>query len=90
MTAEVAPPASPPEPLFTLDLQDNGGLFAPTSAAEALTWMRREQQFWAWLQNRNGGVNHDQGLKQALSQLNQAMSEAQQAIQHKDARPQNY
>lgn len=90
MTAEVAPPAPPPEPLFTLDLQDNGGLFAPTSAAEALTWMRREQQFWAWLQNRNGGVNHDQGLKQALSQLNQAMSEAQQAIQHKDARPQNY
>ena len=29
MTAEVAPPAPPPEPLFTLDLQDNGGLFAP-------------------------------------------------------------
>lgn len=90
MTAEVAPPAPPPEPLFTLDLQDNGGLFAPTSAAEALTWMHREQQFWAWLQNRNGGGNHDQGLRQALSQLNQAMSEAQQAIQHKDARPQNY
>lgn len=90
MTAEVAPPAPPPEPLFTLDLQDNGGLFAPMSAADALTWMRREQQFWAWLQNRSGGGNHDQGLKQALSQLNQAMSEAQQAIQHKDARPQNY
>lgn len=90
MTAEVAPPAPPPEPLFTLNLQDNGGLFAPTSAAEALTWMHREQQFWAWLQNRNGGGNHDQGLRQALSQLNQAMSEAQQAIQHKDARPQNY
>lgn len=90
MTAEVAPPAPPPEPLFTLNLQDNGGLFAPTSAADALTWMRREQQFWAWLQNRNGGGNHDQGLRQALSQLNQAMSEAQQAIQHKDARPQNY
>lgn len=90
MTAEVAPPALPPEPLFTLDLQDNGGLFAPTSAAEALTWMHREQQFWAWLQNRNGGGNHDQGLRQALSQLNQAMSEAQQAVQHKDVRPQNY
>ena len=90
MTAEVAPPAPPPEPLFTLDLQDNGGLFAPTSAAEALTWMHREQQFWAWLQNRNGGGNHDQGLRQALSQLNQAMSEAQQAVQHKDVRPQNY
>lgn len=90
MTAEVTPPAPPPEPLFTLDLQDNGGLFAPTSAADALTWMHREQQFWAWLQNRNGGGNHDQGLRQALSQLNQAMSEAQQAVQHKDARPQNY
>lgn len=90
MTAEVAPPAPPPEPLFTLDLQDNGGLFAPTSAADALTWMQREQQFWAWLQNRSGGGNHDQGLRQALSQLNQAMSEAQQAKQHKDARPQNY
>ncbi len=90
MTAEVAPPAPLPEPLFTLDLQDNGGLFAPTSAADALTWMHREQQFWAWLQNRNGGGNHDQGLRQALSQLNQAMSEAQQAIQNKDARPQNY
>lgn len=90
MTAEVATPVPPPEPLFTLDLQDNGGLFAPTSAADALTWMHREQQFWAWLQNRNGGGNHDQGLRQALSQLNQAMSEAQQAVQHKDARPQNY
>ncbi len=90
MTAEVASPAPPAEPLFTLDLQDNGGLFAPTSVSEALTWMHREQQFWAWLQNRNGGGNHDQGLKQALSQLNQAMSEAQQAVQHKDARPQNY
>ena len=90
MTAEVATPVPPPEPLFTLDLQDNGGLFAPTSAAEALTWMHREQQFWAWLQNRNGGGNHDQGLRQALSQLNQAMSEAQQAVQHKDVRPQNY
>ena len=90
MTAEVAPPAPPPEPLFTIDLQDNGGLFAPTSVAEALTWMQREQQFWVWLQNRNGGGNHDQGLRQALSQLNQAMSEAQQAVQHKDARPQNY
>ena len=90
MTAEVAIPVPPPEPLFTLDLQHNGGLFAPTSAADALTWMHREQQFWAWLQNRNGGGNHDQGLRQALSQLNQAMSEAQQAVQHKDVRPQNY
>ena len=43
MTAEVAPPAPPPEPLFTLDLQDNGGLFAPASVADALTWMQREQ-----------------------------------------------
>ena len=90
MTAEVAPPAPPPEPLFTLDLQDNGGLFEPTSVAEALTWMHREQQFWAWLRNGRRGGNHDEGLKQALNQLNQALNNANQALQYKDSNPQQY
>ncbi len=90
MTAEVDPSAPPPEPLFTLDLQDNGGLFAPKSIAEALTWMQCEQQFWAWLRNRSGGGNHDQGMRQALGQLDQALSEVQQASYHLQSNPQQY
>jgi hypothetical protein len=76
--------------LFTLDLQDNGGLFAPTSVAEAMAWMQHEQAFWSWLNSNNRGGNHDQGLKQALNQLSHAINSAHQASQYKDSNPQQY
>lgn len=90
MTEGNATPTPRPEPLFSLDLQDNGGLFAPTTPAEAVTWMQREQGSWSWLNNSNRGGNHDQGLRQALDQLNQAINNANQAPQYKDSNPQHY
>lgn len=89
MTEANAAPTPRPEPLFTLDLTDNGGLFAPATLEEATAWMQREQQFWSWLQNRNWG-NHEQGLRHARSQIDQAMSEVQQARQYKESNPQQY
>jgi len=78
------------EPLLLLDLTDNGGLFAPTSLDEMNTWIQHEVSFWSWLNNSRAGGNHDQGLKQALNQLNQAQNTANQAPQYKDSNPQHY
>ena len=83
-------PEPRPEPLFSLDLTDNGGLFAPTSLDEMNTWIQHEVSFWSWLNNSRAGGNHDQGLKQALNQLNQAQNTANQAPQYKDSNPQHY
>lgn len=83
-------PEPRPEPLFSLDLKDNGGLFAPTSLAEVNTWIQQEVSFWSWLNGSRAGGNHDQGIKQALNQLNQAQNSANQAQQHKDSNPQHY
>lgn len=84
-----APPFPRPEPLFSLDLVENGGTFAPRTLDEATSWIQVETAFWAWIRNQNFG-NHDQGLKQALEQLNQALNHAQQAPQYKDSNPQQY
>ena len=89
MTEAEREPAAPPEPLFALDLKDNGGLFAPSTLAEAVAWIQREQGFWVWLSSTSYG-NHDQALRQALGQLNQAISYATQAPQYKDSNPQHY
>lgn len=87
---ESAVPQPRPEPLFTLDLKDNGGLFAPINLAEITSWIQKEQAFWDWVHRSNRGGNHDQGLRQALSQLGQASSTANQAPQYKDSNPQHY
>ena len=83
-------PEPRPAPLFSLDLKDNGGLFAPTSLAEANTWIQQEVSFWSWLNGSRAGGNHDQGIKQALNQLNQAQNSANQAQQYTDSNPQQY
>ena len=88
MTENTAPPAPLPEPLFVLDLGENGGCFAPTSLDQINTWVQTEQAFWSWINQNNG--NHCQGIKQALGQLNQALSNIQQAAQYKDSNPQQY
>jgi Family of unknown function (DUF6161) len=87
---EVSPlPTPQPAPLFTLNLEGNGGVFAPTSPQQANAWLQREQDLWSWLNSRDHGA-HEQGLRQALSQLNQALSHTQQAPQYKDSNPQQY
>jgi Family of unknown function (DUF6161) len=83
-------PEPRPAPLFSLDLKDNGGLFAPVSLAEVNSWIQREVGFWSWLNNSRAGGNHDQGIKQALGQLNQTQNTANQAPQYKDSNPQHY
>lgn len=90
MTAPAVLPEPRPEPLFCVDLLDNGGLVAPATLAEATSWMQHEQGFWSWLQGGGRGGNHDQGLKQTLNQLSQALNNANQAPQYKDSNPQHY
>lgn len=83
--------SSPPAArLFTLDLKENGGLFAPTSLAEVSAWIQREMSFWSWLNGSRAGGNHDQGIKQAINQLNQAQNTVNQAPHYKDSNPQHY
>lgn len=88
--SEIALPKAPTaEPLFSIDLGENGGLFAPSTLEQATAWIQREQSFWSWIHSRSYG-NHDQGIKQALEQLNPALSNIQQAPQYKDSNPQQY
>ena len=89
MPEAAAPPIPRPEPLFSLDLLENGGTFAPRTLDEATSWIQAEMSFWAWIRSQSFG-NHDQALRQALEQLNQAFSHAQQAQQYKDSNPQHY
>ena len=51
-----------PEPLFTLDLGENGGRLAPTTVLELTQWIQKEQQFWSWANQRNYG-NHFNNTK---------------------------
>ncbi|KAF0162605.1 MAG: hypothetical protein FD157_3836 [Rhodocyclaceae bacterium] len=88
MTENTAPPVPAPEPLFILDLGENGGSFAPTSLDQINAWVQTEQAFWSWM-NRSYG-NHDQGIKQALNQLPNALKQVSQALQHKESNPQHY
>lgn len=39
------------EVLFSLDLKDNGGVFAPRSLEELSAWIQQERVAWNWLQN---------------------------------------
>lgn len=85
-----ATPDPRPEPLFSLDLKDNGGLFAPVSSEEAHAWIQHELSFWSWLNNSHPGGNHDQGIRLAIGQLSQAQQTINQARQYRDSNPQHY
>ena len=89
MTEGALPPTPALEPLFKIDLAENGGLFAPTTIEQVTTWIQREQSFWSWLNSRQFG-NQDQGIKQAIGQLNQAFNYVNQAAQHRESNPQHY
>lgn len=85
-SAEELPPSPPPEPLFTLDLGENGGRLAPTSFSELSQWVQTEQNFWEWLRQGQYG-NHDQRIRQALDQLDEAIRTANEASHHQSSNP---
>lgn len=67
------------DPIFELDLGSNGGVLAPLSGKECLSWIEIERQFWQWITQVSGG-NHRNALDFAMNPLHQAFSEVQQAI----------
>ena len=69
---------TPAEPILSLDLRENGGLFAPRSIQEANEWIQAEINFWSWQRDRQNG-NHTNGFRQALSKLGNALNHLQQA-----------
>ena len=89
MTEGALPLAPASEPLFKLDLAENGGLFAPTTLEEARAWIQREQGFWSWIQSGQFG-NQDQGVKQSFELLNQCISNINQAQQYQTSNPQEF
>lgn len=88
MTDTTAAPLAKAEPLFTLDLNENGGRLAPTDHAELIRWIQTEQNFWIWLQQRSYG-NHDNFQREAMGQLGEALSYAQESQQHIQSNPQH-
>ncbi|MBQ0931178.1 DUF6161 domain-containing protein [Ideonella alba] len=90
MSAQTSGVEPRPEPLFVLDLKENGGLFAPSSLEEIHNWINQEINFWSWVVGTQVGGNHDQGLRQALSQLDLARSAAGQASQFRELDPNHY
>ena len=89
MTEGVSPPTPALEPLFKIDLAENGGLFAPISLEEARSWIQREQGFWSWIQSGQFG-NQDQGVKQSFELLNQCINNLNQAQQYQASNPQEF
>lgn len=77
-----------PEPLFEVDLGDNGGQFAPTSFDELRNWLQTEQSFWKWAIQRSQG-NHEQGFRQAYSDVGQALQLTSEAQQHETSNPEH-
>ncbi|MCB2017182.1 MAG: hypothetical protein KDF54_06685 [Hydrogenophaga sp.] len=69
----------PSEPLFTLDLGANGGMFAPTSAADMLSWIQTELAFWAWIREVSSNGNFKSALDNAMAPLKQAENRAVEA-----------
>jgi hypothetical protein len=81
--------ASKIEPLFSLDLGENGGVLAPTTYQDLFDWTNKESQFWGWSASANSSGNHMSAFTNAISQLNAALQSAQQAIQHEVNNPEH-
>lgn len=81
-------PEAPPEPLFTLELGENGGTIAPTSIPDLIAWIQHEQQFWAWIVARPHGASIEQfdAGRRKLGEAISCLTEAQQLIQTDPAR----
>jgi len=68
------------EPLFTLELGNNGGTLAPIDINELLAWTNKEIQSWNWLRSVSGAGNLS-AVQQPMSLLLQANDYAIQAQQ---------
>lgn len=82
------PPAKTP-PLFTLELEENGGRFSPTDYSELTRWIQTEQDFWIWIQQKRSGGNIGNLQREALGLINEALGCAQQSQQHIASNPQH-
>lgn len=78
MIDEIKPPKPRPEPLFRLELGENGGTLAPISVDEIVQWIEAERAFWAWLIQENFG-SHDATVRSALRQLDEALRSANES-----------
>lgn len=88
MSEITTPPPAKASPLFILDLNENGGRLAPTNHDELIRWIQTEQNFWIWLLQRHYG-SHENFLREALSQIGEALNAAQQSQQHIQTNPQH-
>ena len=82
MSQTASAPEPKPQPLFTIDLDDNGGVLAPTTELELTRWIETEQQFWSWTTQQTAGGNHAQGFRHAIDQLYQALNSVNQYRQY--------
>ena len=88
MTDTTAAPPAKAAPLFTLDLNENGGRLAPTDHGELIRWIQTEQNFWMWIQQRSYG-NHENFQREAMGQLAEALNYTQESQQHLQSNPQH-
>ncbi len=89
MSDAAAAPLPSPEPLFSLDLGGSGGILAPIDFNSLRQWIDAEQSFWNWQQQVRGPNNHLQGVRAAISQLNQARQNVDEAERHLSSNPQH-
>lgn len=82
-------PSAKPEPLFSLDLGANGGIFAPTSLEDLNSWIALELNFWNWAQQRSFG-GHDGPLRDAIQYIQRVLSAVQQAQHHRSTGSDQY
>lgn len=90
MTVEtIEAPKAPAAAVFMLDLDANGGVFAPTTGRELMDWIEKERQFWSWFSNTQAG-NHRGAIDQCLAPLHNAVNSAQQALQYEMSSPESF
>ena len=63
MTDVISAPAAKAEPLFTLNLGENGGVLSPETIQDLRAWISKEQNFWGWTRRNYGG--HEQEIGRA-------------------------
>lgn len=89
MDDEAGTPAPPPEPLFSLELAENGGTFAPVDAAGLIAWIEQERAFWSWIVRRGHGAPV-QFFGTADERLAQALNLAQEAARMEHSSPEPF
>lgn len=85
MTDVISAPAAKAEPLFTLNLGENGGVLSPETIQDLRAWISKEQNFWGWTRRNYGG--HEQGAREAVDHLAHALNHLQEAEKHQERNP---